>query len=41
MFSVHGGKAYAAEQKIREFKNLVFQSKRLHKAASTKRFDSK
>ena len=41
MFSVHGGKAYAAEQKIRELKNLVFQSKRLHKAASTKRFDSK
>ena len=41
MFStrVRGGKVYAAKQKIREFKKLIFQSKRLHKATSTKRFD--
>ena len=43
MFSsrVRGGKAYATEQKIREFKNLLFRSKQLHKATSTKRFDSR
>ena len=43
MFSgrVGEGKAYAAEQKIREFKKLLFQSKRLHKATSTKCFDSR
>ena len=43
MFSscVRGGKAYAAEQKIREFKKLLFRSKRLHKTTSTKRFDSR
>ena len=42
MFSSHvrGGKAHAAEQKIREFKKLFFRSKRLHKATSTKRFNS-
>ena len=33
MFSsrTHGGKAFVAEQKIREFKTLLFKSKRLHK----------
>ena len=43
MFSsrVRGGKTYAAEQKIREFKKLIFRGKRLHKATSTKRFDPK
>ena len=43
MFSsrVRGGKACAAKQKIREFKKLLFRSKRLHKATSTKRFDPK
>ena len=43
MFSsrVRGGKAYATEQKIREFKNLLFRSKRLHKETSTKRFNSR
>ena len=43
MFSgcVCEGKAYAAEQKIREFKKLIFQSKRLHKATSAKHFDSR
>ena len=38
--SVRGGKAYTTKQKIREFKNLLFRSKRLHKATATKRFDS-
>ena len=38
--SVRGGKAYTTKQKIREFKKLLFRSKRLHKATSTKRFDS-
>ena len=38
---VHGGKAYAAKQKIREFKKLIFLSKQLHKATSTKPFDSR
>ena len=34
MFSsrVRGGKAYAAEQKIREFKKLLFTSRHVHKA---------
>ena len=43
MFSscVRGGKAYAAVQKIREFKKLIFKSKRVHKATSNKRFDSR
>ena len=31
---VRGGKAYAAEQKIREFKELLFKSKHVHKATS-------
>ena len=41
MFStkVRGGKAFAAEQKIREFKKILLKSKRLHKATKTKRFE--
>ena len=42
MFSsrVHGGKAYAAEQKIREFKKLLLKGKKAYKATSTSaRFD--
>ena len=38
---VRGRKAYAAKQKIREFKKLLFWSKRLHKATSAKRFSSR
>ena len=44
MFSsrVHGGKAYAAEQKIREFKKLLLKGEKAHKATSTSaRFDPK
>ena len=43
MFSlrIRGGKAFAAEQKIREFKKILFKSKRLHKATKGKRLDSK
>ena len=43
MFStkLRGGKAFAAEQKIREFKKLLFKSKRLHKATKTGRLDSR
>ena len=29
---LRGGKAFATEQKIKEFKKLLFKSKRLHKA---------
>ena len=36
---VRGGKAFAVEQKIREFKKLLFKSKRLHKATKTGRVD--
>ena len=41
MFStkLRGGKAFAAEQKIREFKKLLFKSKRLHKATKTGSLD--
>ena len=41
MFSsrTRGGKAFAAEQKIREFKKILFKSKRLHKAIKGKRLD--
>ena len=41
MFStkLQGGKAFATEQKIREFKKLLFKSKRLHKATKTGRLD--
>ena len=44
MFSscVHDGKAFAAEQKIREFKKLLFKSKKAHKATSaSSRFNPK
>ena len=44
MFSsrVRRGKAYAAEEKIREFKKLLFKSKKVHKVTSTSaRFDPK
>ena len=39
---VRGGKASAAEQKIREFKKLLFKSIKAHKATSTStRFNTK
>ena len=43
MFSskIRGGKAFAAEQKIREFKTLLFKSKRLHKITKKTRLNSK
>ena len=43
MFStkLRGGKALATEQKIREFKKLLFKSKRLHKATKTERLDTR
>ena len=43
MFSTktRGGKAFAAEQKIREFKKNIFRSKRLHKSIKTSRLDAK
>ena len=41
MFStrVRGEKAFAAEQKIKEFKKLLFKSKKHHKATRTSRVD--
>ena len=41
MFStkIRDGKAFAAKQKIREFKKLLFKSKRLHKATKTGRVE--
>ena len=41
MFStkLRGGKAFAAKQKIREFKKLLYKSKRLHKVTKTGRLD--
>ena len=41
MFStkLRGGKVSAAEQKIREFKKLLFKSKQLNKATKTGRLD--
>ena len=43
MFSTktRGGKAFAAVQKIREFKKNLFRSKRLHKSTKTSRLDAK
>ena len=43
MFSsrIRGGKAFAAEQKIREFKNLLSKRKKIHQSSSTKRLNSK
>ena len=39
---MRGGKAFATEQKIREFKKLLLNSKKAHKATSTStRFDPK
>ena len=35
---VLGGKAYAAEQKIREFNKFLFKSKKVQKASTTSRF---
>ena len=40
--AIRGGKAFAAEKKIREFKKILFKSKKLHKATkSGQRLDSK
>lgn len=43
MFSsrVRGGKAYPSKKKIREFKTILFISKRVYRATTNKRFDSK
>ena len=43
MFSTktRSGKAFAAEQKIREFKKILFKSKRLHKSTKTTKLNSK
>ena len=43
MFStkIRGGKAFAAEQKIREFKKLLLKSKRLYKSTSSRRLEPK
>ena len=43
MFStrIRDGKAFAVEQKIREFKKLLFKSKRIQKKSSSKRIDAK
>ena len=43
MFStkIRGGKAFAAEQKIREFKKLLLKSKSLHKSTSSRRLEPK
>ena len=38
---VRSGKAYPAKQKIREFKKILFISKRVYRATTNKRFDSK
>ena len=38
---MRGGKAYTAEQKIREFKKILQKSKRMHKSSSTKRIEPK
>ena len=38
---IRGGKAFAAEKKIREFKKILQKSKRMHKSTSTKRTDTK
>ena len=43
MFSTNtqGGKAFASEQKIREFKKILFRSNRLHKSTKTSRLNAK
>ena len=38
---IRGGKAFAAEQKIREFKKILQKSKRMHESTSTKRTEPK
>ena len=38
---IRGGKAFAAEQKITEFKKLLLKSKRLHKSTSSQRLGPK
>ena len=42
MFStkVRGGKEFAADQKIREFKKLLLKSKRWHKATTSRRLEN-
>ena len=37
--NIKGRKTFAAEQKIREFKKLLFKSKKLHKITSIKRME--
>ena len=43
MFStkIRGEKAFAAEQKTREFKKLLLKSKRSHKSTSSRRLEPK
>ena len=43
MFStkIQSGKTFAAKQKIRGFKKILFRSKRLHKSIKTSRLDAK
>ena len=36
-----GGKLFAAEQKIREFKKILQKSNRMHKSTSTQRIEPK
>ena len=38
---IRSGKAFAAEQKIREFKKILQKSKRMHRLTSTKRIERK
>ena len=38
---IRGGKAFDAEQKIREFKKILQKSKRMHESTSTKRTEPK
>ena len=38
---IRGGKGFAAEQIIREFKKLLLNSKRLHKSTSSRRLEPK
>ena len=38
---IRGGKAFAAKQKIREFKKILQKNKRMHKSTSIKRIEPK
>ena len=38
---IRGGKTFAADQKIREFKKMLQKSKRMHKSTLTKRIEPK